>query len=431
MESLSIYDWLMIVTFVLGYFFITIEHTSKVNKTSIALLMAILCWVLQFMGETQHHPANLAYLSEHMANISQVIFFLLGALTIVEIINMHKGFQLISDYIPVRSKPKLLWLVGLITFFLSAILDNLTTTIIMVTLIRKLIENKEERLIVGGAIVVAANAGGAWTPIGDVTTTMLWIGGQLSTLGIMRDLFFPSLACFLVSVFYLQWFLKGDIKSVKTSKHREEIEPMGQAIFWLGIACLIFVPIFKIVTGLPPFMGMMFGLALMWLFTDLVHRGYEHRQHLKVPNIITKIDVTSVLFFLGILLCIDALHTAGLLDRLAHWMDHTFANSSWIAVAIGLASAVVDNVPLVAAAMGMYDLQHYPMDSNFWKLVAYCAGTGGSILVIGSAAGVAFMGLENVPFFWYVKRIGVPAFIGYFVGVAVYQAWITLMGVPF
>lgn len=420
MPDFSFFDLFMIITFVVGYFLITIEHVTKINKTSIALLMAILCWVFQFLNRAELHENNLSYLGEHMANISQVVFFLLGALTIVEIINVHKGFRLISRNIHVKSKRKLLWLVGFISFFLSSILDNLTTTIIMVTLLSKLIDEGEERLLIGGAIVIAANAGGAWTPIGDVTTTMLWIGGQLSTFEIIKSLFFPSLVCLVVSLLCISWTLKGDF-SIRNNQSEESAEPMGTAIFWLGVGCLVFVPIFKLATGLPPFMGIIFGLGLMWLFTDLVHRHYEDRNHLRVPNIMTNIDVSSVLFFLGILLCIDALHTAGLLDALANWMNRVIGSPSIIAVSIGLASAVVDNVPLVAAVMGMYNLDQYPMDSHFWNMVAYCAGTGGSILVIGSAAGVAFMGLERVHFFWYFRRVGIAAAVGYFAGFGIYK----------
>jgi NhaD family Na+/H+ antiporter len=420
MSDYHLINILMILTFTIGYFLIAIEHLSKINKTAVALVMAIICWVLQFFNHNHANEDNLSHLSTHLANISQIIFFLLSALIIVEIINVHKGFQIISRHIQIRSKRKLLWVIGFITFFLSSILDNLTTTIIMVTLIRKLAEEGEERLLLGGAIVIAANAGGAWTPIGDVTTTMLWIGGQLSSLSIMRTLFLPSLACLIVSLCVLNFALKGQFAPMHHEKE-EKIEPMGTTIFWLGIGCLIFVPIFKILTGLPPFMGILLGLGIMWLFTDVIHSRYKGREHLRVPTIISHIDLSGVLFFLGILLCIDALHTAGLLDELAKWMNRTIVNSDAIAIAIGLISAVVDNVPLVAAAMGMYDLSQYPLDSDFWNLIAYCAGTGGSILVVGSAAGVAFMGLEHVQFLWYFRRIGTAALIGYFAGIGIFK----------
>lgn len=410
----------MLITFVFGYFLITIEHVTKINKTSIALLMAIICWCFQFINVAESQENNVAYLSEHLANISQVIFFLFCALTIVEIISAHRGFSLISRNIHILSKRKLLWVVGTITFFLSSILDNLTTTIIMITLLRKLTEAGEDRLLIGGAVVIAANAGGAWTPIGDVTTTMLWIGGQVSTLSVMKALFFPSVACLLTALGILSFSLKGSFSKAEVQEP-EKIEPLGEIVFWLGIASLIFVPVFKIATGLPPFMGIIFGLGFMWLVTDLVHQRFDEREHLRVPHIMSRIDVSGVLFFLGILLAIDALHTAGLLDDLSQWMNRTIANSDLIAIAIGLVSAIVDNVPLVAAAMSMYELSHYPADSSFWNLIAYCAGTGGSILIIGSAAGVAFLGLEKVQFFWYMRRIGFAALIGFFAGFGIFK----------
>lgn len=416
----NIFSLLMVVTFVVGYVAITMEHVTKINKTSIALLMAIVCWVFQFVNDVESNENNLSYLAQHLAEISQVIFFLLGALTIVEIINAHKGFQLISDNIRMRSKRQLLWSMGFIAFFLSSILDNLTTTIVMVTLLRKLTDEGEDRLILGGAIVIAANAGGAWTPIGDVTTTMLWIGGQISSLSVIKTLFLPSITCLIASLTLLSFSLKGRFSALKNVESKQ-LEPMAKVVFWLGVGCLVFVPVFKIMTGLPPFMGIIFGLGIMWLFTDVVHARYDDRDHLLVPNIMTRIDVSGVLFFLGILLAIDSLHTAGLLDALSDLMAQKIGNSDVIAVFIGLASAVVDNVPLVAAAMGMYEMTQYPMDSIFWNLIAYCAGTGGSILVIGSAAGVAFMGLERVQFFWYMRRIGLSALVGYFAGIGVFK----------
>lgn len=418
--ELNFFNTLIVAVFILGYAAIAIEHVVKINKTSVALLMAIVCWVLQFVSGDASHDHNVHYLNKHLADISQVIFFLLGALTIVEIINAHKGFQMISSRIQIRSKRKLLWVIGFLSFFLSSILDNLTTTIVMVSLLKKIIDQGEDRLILGGAVVIAANAGGAWTPIGDVTTTMLWIGGELSTFCVMEKLFIPSFVCLLASLFILSFSLKGEFLPLR-SFQKESVEPLGAFIFWLGVVSLIFVPLFKILTGLPPFMGMIFGLSVMWLVTDLVHSRYEEREHLLVPNIMARIDVSSVLFFLGILLAIDAMETAGLLELLSNWMNRTFGSLDLIATVIGLASAVVDNVPLVAAAMGMYDLATYPYDSSFWNLMAYCAGTGGSILVIGSAAGVAFMGLERVEFFWYMRRIGFAALVGYFSGIGVFK----------
>lgn len=419
---MDIHIILIILTFVIGYSLITVEHKIGINKTAIALLMAIICWTLQFFHHGMTLDKNLTFLAEHLSKVSQIVFFLLGALAIVETISAHKGFNLISDYIHIRSKRKLLWIVGFITFFLSAILDNLTTTIIMVTLIRKLIPKGEERLLMGGAIVIAANAGGAWTPIGDVTTTMLWIGGHLTTLAIMRDLFLPSLVCMIVALLFFNFSLKGEYPEDHGTKNvHEPLEPMGKTIFWLGIGCLVFVPIFKILTNLPPFMGIILGLAIIWVVTDIAHRGNKHRDHLRLPYTISKIDISSILFFLGILLTIDALDTADILLDVAMWLDTNIGSAHLIATTLGLISAVVDNVPLVAAIMKMYDFNIYPIDSSFWQLVAYCAGTGGSILVIGSAAGVAFMGMEQVRFFWYVKRVGFAALLGYFAGIGVYE----------
>lgn len=423
MLDFSMCSLLMIITFVLGYFLITIEHISQISKTAIALVMAILCWICLFVNQGELHETNLSHLSEHLANVSEIILFLLCALTIMEIINAHQGFQLISRYIFIRSKRKLLWSIGIITFFLSAVLDNLTTTIMMVTLLRKLIDEGEDRLLLGGAVVIAANAGGAWTPIGDVTTTMLWIGGQLSTLAVIKMLFLPSLVCLVIALLCLSFYLKGDF-ALSTPEKTEKIEPLGKTIFCVGIGSLIFVPFFKIITGLPPFMGILLGLGILWLVTDFVHGRYPNREYLRVPQIIGRIDLSGILFFLGILLCIDALHTAGLLDHLAQWMNQKIAHSHTIAIAIGLGSAIVDNVPLVAAVMGMYDLNQHPMDSAFWNLIAYCAGTGGSILVIGSAAGVAFMGLERIQFLWYLRRIGLAALVGYFAGIGVFKLMI-------
>lgn len=396
--------------FIVGYLLITVEHLTKVNKSAVALLMAVLSWIVVFSvghGEYLHFCTGLA-------DISQIVFFILGALTIVELIASHKGFQVISNMIKVGSKKHLLWVVSVITFFLSAVLDNLTTTIVMVTLLRKLIKEGEDRLIIGSAVVIAANAGGAWTPIGDVTTTMLWIGGQISTLKIMTSLFFPSLACLIASIFILSFHLKGEFP--KMTARQEPLEPLGNLIFILGIALLIFVPIFKILTGLPPFMGILFGLGTLWLITDLLHKNFEDREHLRVPHVLSKVDFSGTLFFLGILLTVAALDAAGLLEKWAHTLSNVLPNLNAVALFIGLASAVVDNVPLVAASMSMYDLATIPQDHLFWQLIAYAAGTGGSILIIGSAAGVVFMGLEKVDFIWYLKRISFAALGGFFAG---------------
>lgn len=416
---MTVYEVWMIVVFIIGYALITFEHYTHINKATIALMMAVICWVLQFWDVRTPTEENLSFLGLHLSNISQVVFFLLGALTIVEIINVHHGFSVISNLISFRSKRVFLWVIGFLAFFLSAVLDNLTTTVVMVSLLAKLLEPGEDRLLIGGGVVIAANAGGAWTPIGDVTTTMLWIGGEVSTLSIMKALFIPSMVCLVVALIILSFMLSGNFETKNVHLNAEQIDPMGRFVFYLGIGALVFVPFFRILTGLPPFMGMLFGLSAMWLITDLMHK-HDDKEHLRVPYVLSRIDLSGTLFFLGILLCINALETAKILERLAHYLDQTIGNTNIIAIAIGLASAVIDNVPLVAATMGMYDLHQYHIDHSLWQLIAYCAGTGGSILLIGSAAGIVFMGLEKVDFFWYLKRISFAALVSFFAGVGVY-----------
>jgi Na+/H+ antiporter NhaD/arsenite permease-like protein len=337
----------------------------------------------------------------------------------VETINVHKGFHLVTQAIHIDSKKEFLWMVAIITFFLSSVLDNLTTTVVMISLIKKIVQQKEERLLIGGAIVIAANAGGAWTPIGDVTTTMLWIQGQITSLPIIRDLFLPSIACLVAATSFISYRLKGEFVTEKADLKEKE-EPFSRFIFYLGVLALIFVPIFKILTGLPPFMGVLFGLSVLWIVTDLLHQRFSGRESLLIPQVLSRVDVPAVLFFLGILLCVNTLEMTGILGSTAASLSTLFQNLNIIAIFIGLISAVVDNVPLVAATIGMYKLTEYPPDSIFWQLVAYCAGTGGSLLLIGSAAGVVFMGIEKVDFFWYLKRISLPATLGYFAGIIVY-----------
>lgn len=419
MESLDLHSKWMIFVFIIGYIFITLEHLIRIDKATTALLTGIILWVIQY---TSSDPVctDLTCLGEHISNISQIVFFLLGALAIVELINVHKGFAIISDTLQTNSKIKMLWIISFLAFFLSAILDNLTTTIVMVTLLQKIVEKGRDRLVIGGAVVIAANAGGAWTPIGDVTTTMLWIGGQVSTLPIMHALFLPSLVCMVIAIFVLSFWLKGDFPGKLHKDEIEKLEPLGALVFFLGVGALVFVPVFKIVTGLPPFMGILFGLSVMWLVTDIVHSRYPDRYHLRMPSVLSNIHFSGLLFFLGILLAIDALDAALILEHLAFWFNQNIGNTTIIATFIGLASAIVDNVPLVAASMGMYSLEKFPQDHPFWQLIAYCAGTGGSILVIGSAAGIVYMGLEKVDFFWYMKYVSLAALVGYFAGIGVY-----------
>lgn len=408
---------MIILIFAVGYLAIIFEHKIHINKTASALLMAVLCWMVLFFT-----APNLHALGEKVNDISQIIFFLMGAMTLVEVVDVHKGFKVITDLIHTSSKRKMLWIMGFTTFFLSAILDNLTTTIVMVSLLRKLVPEPKDRMILGSMVVIAANAGGAWTPIGDVTTTMLWINGNITSLNVMKALFLPSILSLVVALLILGWNLKGTYPHAVERAHEEEVEPGARLVFYCGIGALIFVPVFKALTGLPPFMGILIALGFVWLVTDLLHAPHEKRQHLRLPQILTRIDTSGVLFFLGILLCISALDVAGLLIQLAHFLDHTIGNLPLIVTLIGIISSVIDNVPLVAAGMGMYDLRLHPPDSFLWQMLAYCAGTGGSILIIGSAAGVAFMGLEKIDFIWYFKRISLTALVSYLFGVLAFLA---------
>jgi Na+/H+ antiporter NhaD/arsenite permease-like protein len=405
--------------FVVGYLFIIFEHPLKINKATTALMMGVLCWVFQFANGNSSE-VNMQHLGSHLADISQVIVFLLGALIIVEIINAHQGFNLILKFLRTTSKRKILWIVGFLSFFLSAILDNLTTALVMISLMQKFIKNPKDRLLIGGGIVIAANAGGVWTPIGDVTTTMLWIGGQITTFNTIRDLFLPSFVSFIASFACLTCMLQGNIESASIPQ-QEKTSSLSLWIFFLGIGSLVFVPIFKMATGLPPFMGIIFGLSVLWMVTDYIYRKEEGCQKsIKVSEIVSQIDLSGPLFFLGILLTVSALESSNLLASFAAWLDGTITSPPLIAALIGAASSIVDNIPLVAATMGMYGMTQYPIDSEFWQLIAYCAGTGGNLLIIGSAAGVVFMSLEKVSFSWYLKKITFPAFIGYITGISVY-----------
>jgi len=411
--------------FVLAYAAIALEHPIGVNKSASALLAAGLLWTV-YATTTGDHALVGRQLDESVASTAQIVFFLIGAMTIVEVIDAHDGFEVITSRISTTSQVRLIWLVGFVAFFLSAILDNLTTTIVMVSLIQRLIARREDRLLFASVIVIAANAGGAWTVIGDVTTTMLWIGGQITPLKIMGAVFLPSLISLLVPLGFISISLKG--KTIAPPPKGNESLSVARfernLMFYLGLGVLIAVPAFKTVTHLPPFMGVLLGLGIVWLVGEIVHRDKdEHVRHpLSLANALTRIDMGSIVFFLGILLAVACLERAGLLAMLAKWLDTTLGRQDVIVVVLGLLSAVIDNVPLVAATMGMYDLAHYPTDSFLWEFIAYCAGTGGSILIIGSAAGVAAMGLERIEFLWYARRIAVPALAGYLAGAVVYVA---------
>lgn len=413
---------ILIIVFILGYLAIATEHSIKIDKAASALVTGVLCWTVYALNATDVHEVN-HQLSEHLGEISGILFFLLGAMTIVELIDAHDGFQIITERITTRKATHLLWILGLITFFLSAVLDNLTTTIVILSILRKLVQNREKRLFFAGVTVIAANAGGAWSPLGDVTTTMLWIGNQISAMNIMQQLLLPSLVCLLAPLAYISFRLKGQVLSAPAPLDVTDTTPSHRnLVFGIGIFALLSVPVFKTYTHLPPFMGMLLGLGFTWVLTELIHSGKdsEDKHNLTVVYALRKIDTPSILFFLGILVSISALQATGILAGMANWLSLTIANDSIIVMSIGLLSAVVDNVPLVAAVQGMYSLEQYPTDHFFWEFLAYATGTGGSCLIIGSAAGVAAMGIEEIDFFWYIKKISWLALLGYFAGAAAY-----------
>ena len=429
---------LMIIVFILGYAAIAFEHNLKIDKAAAALVTGVLCWVFFVFGGGETHQIEHDLLN-HIGEISSILFFLLGAMTIVELIDTHGGFNIITDKIATQNKVIALWTICLMTFFFSAILDNLTTSIVMISLLRKLIKDKQVRWLFAGMVIISANSGGAFSPIGDVTTTMLWIGGQVSVSHIISSLFLPSIVSLLAPLLFLSWKLDGKIQQpeVIDSKKNQAITRREQSsILAIGVLGLIFVPIFKTVTHLPPFMGMMFSLGILWLVTDFMHRKkpFEIRRKLSVIGVFKKVDIASVLFFLGILLAVAGLQSGGQLNDMALGLDKTFGTDSETGIyiigsLIGLLSAIIDNVPLVAAVMGMYELVPgtlFAQDALFWNFLAYCAGTGGSVLIIGSAAGVAVMGLEKIPFGWYLKKISLLALFGYICGILAYvlQAWV-------
>lgn len=423
---------LIALVFVVGYAGIAFEHPLKINKTASALLTGVLCWTIYMMGSSDVDLVS-GQLYEHLGQISGILFFLLGAMTIVELIDAHDGFDVITSRIATTDKRKLLWIISILTFFLSAVLDNLTTTIVMVSLLRKLIDDKPTRMFFVSMVVLAANAGGAWTPIGDVTTTMLWIGGQLTTGNIIGNLFIPSMVCLIVPLLVLSFSMSGKVETpqVVESIQTDKTTPFERKlILFLGIGALLFVPFFKTITHLPPFMGMLFGLAVLWIITEIIHKKKNDadKDAYSVVHALRKADVPSVLFFLGILVAISALESTHQLQDLAAYMDEKIGNLNVIVISIGVLSAIVDNVPLVAAGMGMYDMTTYPTDHYFWSFLAYCAGTGGSMLIIGSAAGVAAMGMEKIDFIWYLKNITFLAFLGYMGGAGAFLLQHYLIG---
>lgn len=416
---------LIISIFILGYIAIAFEHVIKINKAATALVTGVLCWTVYILLSPEKNIVS-EELTHHLGELSGILFFLLGAMTIVELIDAHDGFDIITTRISQTNTKKLLWIIAFITFFLSAILDNLTTTIVVISFLRKLIRNEKDRLFFAGIVVVAANAGGAWSPIGDVTTTMLWIGGQITASNIIIKLILPSLVCLIVPLVCLSFKLRGNVERpvLEASSVNQALSHKHQSIvFFSGIIILMLVPVFKTVTHLPPFMGILIGLGILWIITEIIHgRKDEEDKHIfSVVHALRKIDSPSILFFLGILVSISALQSTGILTYLAQWLTTSMKNDSTIVISMGLLSSIVDNVPLIAAAQGMFDLNQYPTDHYFWEFLAYCTGTGGSVLIIGSAAGVAAMGMEKITFFWYLKKISLLALLGYFAGAITYM----------
>ena len=421
---------LMIIIFILGYLAIALEHPLKIDKAASALIIGGLGWGLFAFSGVDHHHMN-EHLSHHLVDIGEILFFLLGAMTIVELIDAHQGFSIITNKITTNNKVALMWILSLITFFFSATLDNLTTAIVMSALLAKLIKDKKDLWMFAGVIIFTANAGGAWSPIGDVTTIMLWIGGQVTASNIITSIFIPSVVCAVVPLIYLSFRLKGKIirpEMISLKEHQTNpTTPFERnLIFYLGLCGLLFVPFFKTITHLPPYIGMLLSLGVLWLTTEIIHKSKNHEEKsaLSVIGVLKKVDVPTIFFFLGILLAVAALQSAGQLDIVANYLNKTFNGDIYIInIIIGLLSSIVDNVPLVAGAMGMYEITptgNFAIDGAFWEFLAYCAGTGGSVLIIGSAAGVAVMGILKIDFIWYLKNISLLALIGYLSGAVTY-----------
>jgi Na+/H+ antiporter NhaD/arsenite permease-like protein len=409
---------ILISVFIIGYFFITLEHIVKVNKAAFALMTAVVLWTILISTNSKEYNSIFNSLSEHLSSISEIVFFLLGAMTIVELIDAHDGFSIISQKIKTHKKNQFIWMIAFITFFLSAILDNLTTTIVMVSILNKLVADKKTKWYLLGLVIISSNAGGAFSPIGDVTTTMLWIGGQVTALNIIKETFLASLLAMTIPTIIISYIIKGNIELLNNGNEIDnESTYQKNLILFIGIACLLFVPVFKVITHLPPYMGMFFSLSIMWVFTELFHKNNANRNVYSVSRALEKIDTPSILFFFGILMSIAALETAHILPELAKGLN-TFFNGdiNLIAISIGMLSSLFDNVPLVAALQSMYSLEVFHTDHYFWELLAYTAGTGGSCLIIGSAAGVAVMGMEKIDFIWYLKNISWIAFIGFIAG---------------
>ena len=435
MNSLTI---AIVIVFVFGYLCIALESVTKINKAAIALLMCVFCWTLLMLSPATFYPGVEApevvhkvaeVIEHHLGDAGGTLFFLMGAMTIVEIVDTNGGFNFVRDAIKTRSKRKLMWRMAFMTFFLSAILDNLTTSIVMIMVLRKLVQNREDRLIYAAMVVIAANSGGAFSPIGDVTTIMLWIKGVITTQGVLSEIFIPSLVSMLVPAFILQYSLKGKFdksQNLPPAEVSQFTQRQRNIIFWLGVGGLIFVPIFKTLTHLPPFMGILLVLGLLWTTTEIFHHNTEEGDTMakRVSDLLSRIDLSTIMFFLGILMAVAVLQEIGVLTALGESLDKMSGGNHYLVTGIiGVLSSIVDNVPLVAGCMGMYpvaEIGDMAVDGIFWQLLAYCAGVGGSMLIIGSAAGVVVMGLEKITFGWYMKRITWIVFVGYLAGMFSY-----------
>ena len=435
----------MILVFLVGYICIAMEHPLKVNKAATALLLSVILWVAYmfyaptlFPGlslEEIRHIVTEKQIVEHLGDVSQILFFLMGAMTIVELVDVHGGFGIITKHITTRKKRKLLWILAIVTFFMSAILDNMTTAIVMTMLLRKLLSDRTDRLIFASIIIIAANSGGAFSPIGDVTTIMLWINGNVTAGAIIPELFLPAIVSTIIPVALVSRMLKGESEKISVEEQADHIHPASLVIsnteryiiFGLGVGSLVFVPIFKSITHLPPFIGILFGLGVVWVYTEILYHRKHHvdeSRKARISHILTRIDTSTIMFFLGILMSVAVLQESGILNSFANLLDKHVGNYYAINIVIGILSSVVDNVPLVAGAMGMYSIDptsiQFAQDGLFWIFLAYCAGVGGSILIIGSAAGVVVMGLEKINFLWYMKKISWIVLIGYLAGAAIY-----------
>ena len=425
----------IVVVFLVGYLCIALESVLEVNKAVPALLMCVACWTLYACGDFGVDVSE--RLLEHLGETCEILFFLMGAMTIVEIVDANGGFYFVKRALGTRSKRWLLWRIVLMTFFLSSVLDNLTTSIVMIMVLRKLVAEQKDRMVFGGMIVIAANAGGAFSPIGDVTTIMLWIKGMISTEGVLTRLFLPSAISVAVSALCVRLTLRGEVECpTGPNDVAEKVSAIDRHLMlFVGVGGLIFVPIFRMLTGLPPFMGILLALGLLWLISEfrLHHSLLEvENSNLKVSTLLSRIDMSTILFFLGILLAVATLQETGFLTSFGQWLNEAAGGNHYLVTGIiGVVSSIVDNVPLVAGCMDMYPIAasgDFAVDGIFWQLLAYCAGVGGSMLIIGSAAGVVVMGLEKISFVWYLKRFSWVAFVGYLAGIGTYALEMLVMG---